>query len=596
MARIEKTVFISYRRKDISWALAVYQYLTSQKYDVFFDYTSIPSGDFEQLIVSNIKARAHFILILTPTALDRCSEPRDWLRREIETAMDEKRNIIPLFFDGFSFDSPTVAEKLTGKLADVKRYNGLDVPSGYFPEAMERLHTRYLNVPLSAVLHPVSTEVKKAVKEEKSAANKALVEQKEEIKELIKPAKEKAEKPKHTPVEETADSPLPLGRGVRGVGSNLRLYALGVGILLLVILGISGIRSLIINTITEETRAPINPVPTHTMTISSYTSMPVRTEIIPINTETDFSVTPVPADRQQGGVEYLVQPGDTLAGIAVAFNVSIDEIIAINGLENANAIRVDQVLLLPVSSTPPTSELDIGSTMTGKDGMTLLYVPAGKFTMGSINGDSDEIPVHTVSLDAYWIDRTEVTNIMYAKCVENRGCNEPSFIEPPISNYYWNLEFENYPVIYVSWNDADNYCFWANRRLPTEAEWEKAARGTDARTFPWGEGIDCSNANFDNCLGMFEEVGKYPMGASPYGAYDMAGNVWEWVSDWYSETYYSMSPPSNPLGPEIGQFHVLRGGAYFNPDDIVRSTSREKSGQVPATEAVGFRCAMSASE
>src|SRR5262245_29779233 len=161
MARVEKTVFISYRRKDISWALAVYQYLTSQKYDVFFDYTSIPSGDFEQIIVSNIKARAHFVLILTPTALDRCSQPGDWLRREIETAVDEKRNIIPLLFESFNFGSSSVIEKLTGKLAAIPRYNALEIPSGYFIEAMERLRNRYLNVPLNAVIHPVSTEVRK---------------------------------------------------------------------------------------------------------------------------------------------------------------------------------------------------------------------------------------------------------------------------------------------------------------------------------------------------------------------------------------------------------------------------------------------------
>jgi len=191
MARIEKTVFISYRRKDISWALAVYQYLTGQKYDVFFDFSSLSSGDFEDVIVSNIRARAHFVLVLTPTALDRCSNPGDWLRREIETAIDEKRNIIPLFFDGFSFGSPSVAEKLTGKLSAIKRYNGLDIPSGYFMEAMERLRGRYLNVPLNAVIHPVSTEVRKVVKEEQVAADKALVQKKEDIKELVKPAEAK---------------------------------------------------------------------------------------------------------------------------------------------------------------------------------------------------------------------------------------------------------------------------------------------------------------------------------------------------------------------------------------------------------------------
>ncbi|MEW6401827.1 MAG: TIR domain-containing protein [Chloroflexota bacterium] len=187
MARVEKTVFISYRRKDISWALAVYQYLTGQRYDVFFDYSSIPSGDFEQIIVSNIKARAHFILILTPTALDRCDEPNDWLRREIEIAVNEKRNIVPLFFDGFNFSSPSITEKLTGGLGVLKRYNGLDIPPGYFGEAMERLRSRYLNIVLTAVIHPVSAEVGKVVREEQIAANKALAQKHASLEGLIQP-------------------------------------------------------------------------------------------------------------------------------------------------------------------------------------------------------------------------------------------------------------------------------------------------------------------------------------------------------------------------------------------------------------------------
>jgi len=247
MARIEKTVFISYRRKDISWALAVYQYLTSQKYDVFFDYTHIPSGDFEQIIVSNIKARAHFVLILTPTALDRCSEPGDWLRREIETAMDEKRNIVPLFFDGFNFGSPNVTEKLTGRLADVKRYNGLDIPSGYFPEAMERLNTRYLNVPLSAVLHPVSTEVKKVVKGEKSAANKALRDQKEDIQELVKPIQEKADRPRQIPAKKATEPPSHVQKeaSVDVKTTSLYPYAIGAGVIVLAALVFWGVSSLI---------------------------------------------------------------------------------------------------------------------------------------------------------------------------------------------------------------------------------------------------------------------------------------------------------------------------------------------------------------
>ena len=176
MARIEKTVFISYRHKDIAWALLVYKFLSGKGYDAFFDFTSIPSGDFEQIIIGNIKARAHFLVILTPTTLDRCDEPGDWLRREIETAIEEKRNVIPLFFDGFKFGDPVISEKLSGKLGKLQKYNGINFPEGYFDEAMERLCARYLNVALDAVLHPVSAEVQKAVEEQKSAANQAVVE------------------------------------------------------------------------------------------------------------------------------------------------------------------------------------------------------------------------------------------------------------------------------------------------------------------------------------------------------------------------------------------------------------------------------------
>jgi hypothetical protein len=174
MAQIEKTVFISYRHDDVYAALAVDRHLKSQGYDVFFDYGSIPSGDFEQVIVSNIKARAHFLVILTPTALDRCAKPRDWLRREIETAIDEKRNVVPLFFKGFRFGSPGVSEKLTGKLADLNRYNGLNIHEDYFQEGMEKLERQFLNVPLDAVLHPLPEEVKRVVEEQQASADKDI--------------------------------------------------------------------------------------------------------------------------------------------------------------------------------------------------------------------------------------------------------------------------------------------------------------------------------------------------------------------------------------------------------------------------------------
>ena len=181
MGQIEKTVFISYRRTNLPWALNIYQYLTYHNYDAFFDYESIDSGDFEQVIIGNIKARAHFLVLLTPSALERCVDPNDWLRREIETALDEKRNIIPLFLENFSFGSPSISKSLTGKLAQLKNYNGLNVHTDYFQEAMERLCTRFLDVPLDAVLHPVPHTVQQIVEEQKVAANQAARVKQEEL-------------------------------------------------------------------------------------------------------------------------------------------------------------------------------------------------------------------------------------------------------------------------------------------------------------------------------------------------------------------------------------------------------------------------------
>src|SRR4051794_16237870 len=152
MERIEKTVFISYRRTNIPWALAIFQNLTQHGYDVFFDYNGIASGDFERVILGNIVARAHFLVLLTPSALARCRNTGDWLRREIETALESKRNVVPLMLEGFDFGSPQIANHLSGKLSALKGYNGLSVPPEYFAAAMERLRTKYLSVPLRAVL------------------------------------------------------------------------------------------------------------------------------------------------------------------------------------------------------------------------------------------------------------------------------------------------------------------------------------------------------------------------------------------------------------------------------------------------------------
>jgi tetratricopeptide (TPR) repeat protein len=181
MERIERTVFLSYRRTNIPWALAIFQNLTQHGYDVFFDYNGIASGDFERVIVGNITARAHFLVLLSPSALERCGDPADWLRREVETALANQRNIVPLMLEGFDFGTPRIASQLSGPLAALRHYNGLSIPPEYFMEAMERLRGRYLNVPLTAVLHPASLTAQRAATEQKAAAHAAPAVQEEEL-------------------------------------------------------------------------------------------------------------------------------------------------------------------------------------------------------------------------------------------------------------------------------------------------------------------------------------------------------------------------------------------------------------------------------
>jgi eukaryotic-like serine/threonine-protein kinase len=252
-----------------------------------------------------------------------------------------------------------------------------------------------------------------------------------------------------------------------------------------------------------------------------------------------------------------------------------------------------------------TPALGIGSTrVSEKDGMVMVFVPAGEFTMGSDAGDSNEKPVHQVYLDAFWIDQTEVTNAMYATCVADGGCTPPfSSLSFRRDSYYGNTTYDNYPVIYVNWDQVNAYCEWAGRKLPTEAQWEKAARGTDGRTYPWGEGTSCSKVNYTYywrsgwnpvpCVSDTTKVGSYPDGASPYGVLDMAGNVQEWVNDWYSNSYYQNSPSSNPSGPAFGTYRVLRGGARNGLASTIRSAYRAWADPVKTLSYVGFRCALS---
>ncbi|MBP6177862.1 MAG: SUMF1/EgtB/PvdO family nonheme iron enzyme [Anaerolineales bacterium] len=249
-----------------------------------------------------------------------------------------------------------------------------------------------------------------------------------------------------------------------------------------------------------------------------------------------------------------------------------------------------------IPSTPTaTPTLAPGATMISEqDGMVMIYVPAGTFTMGS-DTISDEQPIHQVFLDAYWIYQTEVTNKQYKACVDAGICELPSNTDSSTrANYYGNPEFDNFPVLYVNWDKANRYCeVWAKGDLPTEAQWEKAARGTDGRTYPWGNEAPSANVlNYNSNVGDTTEVGKYPNGASFYGAYDMAGNVWEWVNDYYQSDYYATlgGNVSNPQGPASGDSRVLRGGSWGSNVSGVRSANRLRFDPSLTDINVGFRC------
>jgi formylglycine-generating enzyme required for sulfatase activity len=254
-----------------------------------------------------------------------------------------------------------------------------------------------------------------------------------------------------------------------------------------------------------------------------------------------------------------------------------------------------------------------GARQVGVDGMVMVFVPDGPFLMGSRDDDPQsslaERPQREIHLDGYWIDQTEVTNAMYAAFLNDMGNQREAGVRwlttskarvrhPLFGRWRSGAGFEQHPVTGVTWFGAQAYCEWAGRRLPTEAEWEKAARGTDGRTYPWGEGIQCRLANITSCTGSERTVPveSLPDGASPYAALHMAGNVAEWVADWYLDDSYAEMPDRNPRNEVGSAVKVVRGGSWSDDARAARAAARGSAVVGATSTAVGFRCALSLSD
>ena len=241
----------------------------------------------------------------------------------------------------------------------------------------------------------------------------------------------------------------------------------------------------------------------------------------------------------------------------------------------------------------PTRAPHLPAAIIGHDGAPMVLVPAGEFPMGSDQGDDDEQPIHRVLLDSYYLDTFEVTNGRFAKFVEAIQSEPPwgfADQETPVIH-------ADHPVRWVNWLDAWGYCLWAGKRLPTEAEWEKAARGTDGRVYPWGnDPPTAAHAVFGLTEGAEPvlPIGTRDQGKSPYGVHDLAGNLYEWVTDWYDDAFYTSHPISNPRGPVEGTAKVQRGGSYTNTPYRLRASFRTKDDPTEHDPHVGFRCAHAA--
>ncbi len=287
-----------------------------------------------------------------------------------------------------------------------------------------------------------------------------------------------------------------------------------------------------------------------------------------------------------------------MIGIIACFAISVLFILVIVWEINKSIEHDKKVQKLALKAkqvdVEDNRDFSIFETTVGDDGREMILIPEGVFTRGSSTGGFDEKPEQEIYLDAFYVDKYEVSVENYNKFRKAANYVEPSV--PFFQGDHAVLQTPNFPVVGVSWLDATNYCKWAGKRLLTEAEWEKAARGTHGLIYPWGNKVLPKRVNYAGKADGFEymsPVGSFPMGRSVYGVYDMAGNASEWVEDWYDQFYYQTAPMMNPTGVEESKNRVFRGGSWDSRTVDIRTSKRFAATPGRKDSILGFRCGKS---
>jgi len=597
-------IFISYRRADSAgYAGRIYDRLTAHFGEdaVFMDVDTIEAGlDFVEVLQNAVQSCDVLVALIGRRWLDskdaegkrRLDNPEDFVRVEIAAALERDIRVIPVLVDGvpmpLSIELPSILKSLT-------RRNALQVNHPSFNADAQRLISQ-LELALEAV------EESKILKAQSLKKERARAQRQVEIKRLLKAGDLAIDLKDWELAREKLTDVLRLDANHLDARSKLDIVRRKIFEL-------------------EQEKAHLGKEARENVEAKERTRFAAAQEVEKEREEREPFTPPVswpvnPAYSSEPGKPARKPAwlpigigGGVILVCAIIFGIGYlilntftpdnPTVTERQPTKTSSASTPTDTAVPKVISTNASEEFGVGSTMVSeKDGMVMVYVPAGEFLMGSETGDEDEKPVHTVYLDSFWIDQTEVTNAMYARCVEAGACEQPSSINSDThNNYYENPDFDDYPVNYVYWDDAVVYCEWANRRLPTEAEWEKAASWDESqqaqRVYPWGDTIDDSFANYNKNIGDTTAVGSYEKGASFYGALDMAGNVWEWVSDRYGSDYYANSPSSNPTGPDSGSYRVLRGGSWLYRDELLRSANRNWVGPALTFDGHGFRCSRS---